>query len=932
MKASKTIFFTLLVLALTGFLSASASAQDETSSSSKPKVIKGAEVSEPVTPKVFDGDLRDLPRAKAWAPGDPVREVPILDDTLTEDLGPRYEDLGGEAESQTTDSLDQGAMSPFLMPLPVLNFGGIPYTGYRPPDTQGDVGPNHYIQVVNAAFAIWDKSGPQLVPPTNINTLWSSGPCFDNNDGDPIVLYDHLADRWLLSQFVAFTNQCIAISQGPNPVTDGWHLYDFPTGGVTNDYPKFGVWPDGYYMGTNRGYPASGGDAWVFERDQMLVGAPATFQRFGPQMMFMLPSELDGATPPPAGAPNVFARLIDGAEWGGSDRLELYEFHVDWNDPLLSTFTALPDLITSPFDRELCSGYDLLGDCIPQPGTTNTLESLTAWLMWRLQYRNFGTHETLVVNHTVDLGSDHAGIRWYELRKTGGSWSIYQQGTYGPDSDHRWMGSLAMDGVGNMALGYSVSSSSVYPSIRYVGRLATDTLGIMPQGEAEIIAGTGVQSPSNRWGDYSSMNVDPVDDCTFWYTNEYMLANGQWATQIATFVFAECLTPSCPDLYSWNGDEWENNGYIFVKSHSPETESFQQRAVTRPVVPQGDTLTFKIKELDGEISYINSVAMYYKYEGDSANAWTELDLLSAIHNAADDVSKALEGKDGQRVNTVPGDEILLTYALPSKGLEGAIFKSVSSGYYLWSNVTYSQVLELGPELGVRPGDTVTLKAKINNMSTDELPEDAVVWFNVKGPDWSGTKVASVSAAGLAPASPQWYSRDWSVPNGLPAGTYSYDASIWIGETNITFGVNQECRLDVSSQSDGGSGGSSQSAGGSSGGGGGCFIATVAYGSPIEPHVKVLREFRDRFLLTNPAGKAFVDLYYTYSLPMADFIARHENLRLFVRWSLLPVVGASWAMLQLGPVATFVLIVLVFALLSATVMVLRRRMWLRGHNL
>jgi hypothetical protein len=464
---------------------------------------EGPDVSAPVTPHVFEGDLRDLPLAAEFAMDGTIREVPILGGD-----GPApsvWEEQTGPAAQ---DYLVEETASPVTIPAPSVNFAGIGFTGFRPPDTQGDVGPNHYIQVVNVSFAIYNKAGGLLSGPSNINSLWSGfgGRCESDNDGDPIVLYDRLADRWLISQFVAFSNQCIAISRT--------NLYDFPMA-FTNDYPKFGVWPDAYYMGSQRGYPNQS-DAYAFHRARMLNGLSATSQRFTTPGM-MLPSDLDGATPPPAGAPNVFARHVDGAEFGGADRLELRAFHVDWVTPANSTFTALPNLNVAAFDRALCDGLSFFGNCIPQPGTGQLLEALTVWLMYRLQYRNFGTHQTLVVNHTVDAGVNRAGIRWYELRKTTGNWFINQQQTYSPDATSRWMGSVAMDGDGNMALGYSVSSSSVFPGIRYTGRLASDPVNTMPQGEAVLFNGTGSQ-PASRWGDYSMMSVDPVDDCTFWYT------------------------------------------------------------------------------------------------------------------------------------------------------------------------------------------------------------------------------------------------------------------------------------------------------------------------------------------------------------------------------------------------------------------------------
>jgi hypothetical protein len=304
-------------------------------------------------------------------------------------------------------------------------------------------------------------------------------------------------------------------------VVGGWFLYAFPTidsatdNPVFPDYPKISVWPDAYYMGTQRSFPNGGLDVWAFERDKMLVGAPAALVQFSVPRpsLFLMPSDLDGP-PPPVGTPNFFVRQVDGERFGGNDRLEVFAFSVDWANPSASMFVQVGDLPTMPFDSVLCS-TSLLGACVPQPGTSVQLETLTVWPMWRLQYRNFGTHEAMVVNHTVDVnGQDLAGIRWYELRRSpGGAWGIFQQGTYSPDSTHRWMGSVAMDRDGNIALGYSVSSDTVFPGIRRTGRLATDPPGTLPQPEGTIVVGGGTQTHSSRrWGTYSSMDVDPTDD------------------------------------------------------------------------------------------------------------------------------------------------------------------------------------------------------------------------------------------------------------------------------------------------------------------------------------------------------------------------------------------------------------------------------------
>jgi hypothetical protein len=471
---------------------------------------------------------------------------------------PRQDLPKGEAGPPDQDPIVQDEQPSKEIPGTSLNFEGINnINGVLPPDTVGDVGPNHYVQMVNLSFAIWDRSGNLLMGPMNSNMIWSGfggRPCQTTNDGDPVVFYDHLADRWVLTQF-ALPNypsgpfyQCVAVSQTADP-TGAYHRYEFLISTTKlNDYPKFGLWPDGYYMSVNQFNQGSfswGGQGVVaFERDQMLLGLAADMVYFDlfpidPNLGGMLPADLDGPVPP-GNAPNPFVQ-VDDDFWGYSpDQLQMWEFDVDWGTPASSTFTHVADLGTAAFDSNMC-GYSR--NCIPQPGGT-AVDAISDRLMYRLQYRNFGGHQTLVTNHTVDAnGSNRAGIRWYELRNSGGGWTIHQQSTYSPDAHHRWMASIAMDENGNIALGYSISSTTVFPSVRYTGRLSTDPLGTMPQGEGVIVAGGGSQSSgSGRWGDYSMMAVDPVDDCTFWYTQEYYASSSPsgWRTRIGAFGLPGC--------------------------------------------------------------------------------------------------------------------------------------------------------------------------------------------------------------------------------------------------------------------------------------------------------------------------------------------------------------------------------------------------------
>jgi hypothetical protein len=351
------------------------------------------------------------------------------------------------------------------------------------------------------------------------------------------VLYDSLADRWLISQFTAAApyNECIAISSTGDP-TGTWNRYAFTLSmDAFPDYPHLAVWPDGYYMSVNwflNEATYMGPRPYVFDRARMLAGQVATFQTtdpLGPAVEPLLPSDLDGNAAPPPGEPNIFL--------SASNPLQLYQFHVDWTTPANSTWANTAHLIPAAFSP-ICGTNP---NCLPQPRSGQRLDAVDDRVMHRLAYRNFGDHEALIATHTVDVGNSLAGIRWYEIRDPAGSPTIFQQGSYAPDDDHRWLPSAAQDQDGNLAIGYNVTSWTTYPSIRIAGRLAADPLGTLAQGETRLLEGTASQPRSPHWGDYNSMSVDPMDGCTFWYTSAYIdAATGAWKTLITTFRFAAC--------------------------------------------------------------------------------------------------------------------------------------------------------------------------------------------------------------------------------------------------------------------------------------------------------------------------------------------------------------------------------------------------------
>jgi subtilisin-like proprotein convertase family protein len=411
-----------------------------------------------------------------------------------------------------------------------------------------------------------------VLGPVLTRTFWSgfSGACANTNDGDGVVRYDRIADRWVISQFSVNGGngpffQCIAVSTTPDP-TGTYTRYQFSFN-TFNDYPKIGLWPDAYYFTYNLfSNTFLGARVCAVDRVKMIAGDPsATQQCFDTSNQFgaLLPADLEGSTMPPPGQTNTLVALDNTA-------LDVWQFHVDFTTPGNSTFTG-PTMLPVAAYSPLCNG----GTCVVQPGTTNRLDSLADRAMNRLAYRRFSDHEALVLSHAVTAGTG-GGVRWYELRNPTAP-TIFQSSTYAPDSAFRWMSSMTFDKDGNIAMGFSTSSDIINPSIRYTGRLAGDALGTMGQGEATFISGTGSQTGGlTRWGDYSSMNIDPTDDCTFWYTQEYMGASGSfnWRTRVGTFKFATCgqaqsdfsisITPTSQSVISGSSVSYTINTAVLI--------------------------------------------------------------------------------------------------------------------------------------------------------------------------------------------------------------------------------------------------------------------------------------------------------------------------------------------------------------------------------
>ena len=527
---------------------------------SPPAVAQRTGRPQPLTPKfsaavAFDvspalRSLAPIQRPRTFAPG------ALLEPRERGEEGPKAH----QVKPYSADGALQLLSPKPAIPGPVQTFEGLSNLdnfnifGFRvnPPDPNGEVGPNHFVEMINLVFAVYDKAGNLLLGPVDTGSLWAGFAIPDCTDpsGDPVVLYDQFMDRWLLSQFTTrgpeFFN-CIAISTTGDP-TGSYYRYAFSTGFNFPDYPKYGNWTDSYVITTREFGPTIeyGIGVYALEKNKMVNGNPnARSVRFFidgnvPDLLplvgdGLLPADVDGKQKPKTDtAIPIVGTQDDNASYGATfDALNIWDLTVKWRSTPIATLTLNTQLPTASFNSIFPCGPDSR-DCLPQPGITNPAQYLDILPYrqrptFRLAYRNFKTYESLVTNQSVEALPGVAGARWYEIRRTNGTYSLYQQGTYAPnDGVHRWMGSIAMDKLGNMALGFSVvNGTNVFPGIRYTGRLAGDPLGQMTLGEGTIINGTGVQTTTNsRWGDYTDMTVDPTDDRTFWYVNEYYQVSG----------------------------------------------------------------------------------------------------------------------------------------------------------------------------------------------------------------------------------------------------------------------------------------------------------------------------------------------------------------------------------------------------------------------
>ncbi|MEZ5469812.1 MAG: carboxypeptidase regulatory-like domain-containing protein [Lysobacterales bacterium] len=549
----------------------------------------GVEVGEPVTPVEINVDLRNLPTAADWKPGDPIKEAQRR----------IYHPLTGRADPSapanwetSPDRLGDLQATFYNLRIPATGMeaaGRVTIsngsTGVSPGDPVVEVNSNYILYGINnstgTTFTVYNKAGTKLSGPTTYKSLAPAGDPCATSVSDPIIHWDRLANRWFMLEMGGTSSAnrlCVYISKTDNPVSGGWWFYGFSTPSVP-DYPHCSVWPNAYVCATNEG--GTGISVYAFDRANMLNGATArAAQRFtsvpklaGYGFQTLTPVTFMGSTAPPANAPVILARHNDDEAHAGTsantsaDFIDLYAMNINWTTPSSSSISTLPRAQITEFNSWF-RNYSAFAT-VPQPGSTSLLDPIREVIMNSLSYRNFGTYESIVGNFATNQNAARtgtvvdAGIRWFELRKSGtGNWALHQEGTFSPGdtNTHHLLGAISQDKQGNIGMGYNVSKTSsptVYASLRYTGRLNTDALGVMTQGETEVATGAAAET-SGRWGDYYQMVVDPADDCTFWFVGMYR-PTGSWATRATDFKFSNCGgTP--PATYSISGQVTTSTG------------------------------------------------------------------------------------------------------------------------------------------------------------------------------------------------------------------------------------------------------------------------------------------------------------------------------------------------------------------------------------
>ncbi|WP_154224664.1 fibronectin type III domain-containing protein [Marinicella rhabdoformis] len=598
----------------------------------------------PVTPVKINVDLRDLPAPERWYKGKPIKEVPRR-------YYPAYKPAEGQERFYSQDPLvdmqsNAATQNHRAFGTPVINQDGLDFSSVNPPDPVLDVGKTYAIQSINGSggteVSVLLKSDGTEVANFIMDSLAPNGDPCAGGDGDPIILYDQVAERWFLQEFDTGTNAlCFYISQTDDPVSGGWNFYSFQDVAFP-DYPHFGIWPDAYYGTANQN-----SSVYAFDRVNMLAGNTAraalvynlsSLDGYGFQLA--TPADWDGLELPPAGAPGIIMRHIDDEAHSNqecdaqgdpdTDCLQMYEFTVDFDTPANASLTLADTINITDFNSYLLD-YTTFAT-VPQPGSGSRLDAIREVILNRLQYRNFGTHEVLVgliptnIDPATSGSTVQAGLRWFELRRTGGlngSWTVFQEGTYADSSavtENRLVGSISMDLSGNMAMAYTKtdtdSNNPLSASIAYTGRLSSDPLNVMTQNEVILNPGSGANT-SGRWGDYAAMGVDPIDECTFWFTGEYQVGT-QWATRIGAFAFEQCGCELTLDVLVADANAVSDNT-IQVSWNDSSEATISEYRVFRSTTPGG---SYELIATVNDTSPGNGSGAAYTYDDTTVSGGT----------------------------------------------------------------------------------------------------------------------------------------------------------------------------------------------------------------------------------------------------------------------------------------------------------------------